>query len=202
MNDTLIFLALAGLALIFRWLTSHSEKPEPPPPNESAPRRPPAESEQERVRRFLEALGAPPGTQPPPPVRRRSVAPRGAPTPSPEPQRPPKVRRSFVQPLPPLTTTPPEPVVIEAAFPPVVIAPPLPSTQSSLAGPITLLPTLTTVAPKTATKRLTPAGSLTALLLSPRNIRQAIILREVLGPPRGLQSLDELRSPWRLHDPA
>ena len=202
MNDTLIFLALAGLALIFRWLTGHSEKPEPPAPNESAPRRPPAESEQERVRRFLEALGAPPGSQPPQPVRRRSVAPRHAPTSTPEPQRPPKVRRSFVQPLPPLTTTPPEPVVIEAASAPVMIAPPLPFAQAPLAGPITLLPTLTTAAPKAATKRVTPVGSLTALLLSPRNIRQAIILREVLGPPRGLQSLDELRSPWRLHDPA
>ena len=37
------------------------------PPNERPqPQRPPADSDAERVRRFLEALGAPPGTQPRP----------------------------------------------------------------------------------------------------------------------------------------
>jgi len=49
MNDTLIFLVLGALALIFKWLTSHAsgdaEKPGPPSPNEQAPPRPPAQSE-------------------------------------------------------------------------------------------------------------------------------------------------------------
>ena len=77
MNDTLIFLVLGALALIFKWLTSHAsgdaEKPEPPSPNEQAPPpRPPAQSEEERIRRFLEALGAaardaPSATGPPAP---------------------------------------------------------------------------------------------------------------------------------------
>lgn len=199
MNDTLIFLALAGLALVFRWLTSHaagdSDKPEPPLPNEPLSRRAPPQSEEERVRRFLEALGAPPGTQPPPPVRRRSVAPRPTVTPASQPQRPPKVRRSFVQPLPPLTTTPAEPIVIETIPAPTVMAPPLPPLASTLAPPITLFPTRTTAAAKAATKLVLPIGPLAALLRSPGTIRQAIILREVLGPPRGLESLDELRSP-------
>ena len=78
MNDTVIFIVLAGLALIFKWLTkqgsSDAENPPPPSPNE-APRRAPPLSEEERVRRFLEALGAPPGTQPPPPVRPRTFTP-------------------------------------------------------------------------------------------------------------------------------
>jgi hypothetical protein len=193
MNDTLIFLVLAGLALVFKWLTSHAagdpEKPEPPPPNEPAQRRAPPQSEEERVRRFLEALGAPPGTQPPPAVRRRSVVPRPAVIPAPQPQRPPKVRRSFVQPLPPLTTTPPELVLVEAAPPPVMIAPPLPSLAPPLAAPITSLSPLKTTS-KAVTSRALSTRSLGALLRNPGGIRQAIMLREVLGPPRGLQALD------------
>ena len=72
MNDTLIFFVLAALALIFKWLTSKAEKSqaekekreaESASPNEQAPAaplRPPPQSEEERVRRFLEALGMPP----------------------------------------------------------------------------------------------------------------------------------------------
>jgi hypothetical protein len=190
MNDTLIFLVLAGLALIFKWLTSQassdSKKPKPPSPNEQAPRRPPAESEEERVRRFLEALGAPPGTQPPPPIRRRSVAPRAAVPSTAQPQRPPKVRRSFVQPLPPLTTAPPEAVVIEAAPAPVfAVPPPLPPLGSSIA--------VATAPSRATTLRVMPTSSLAGLLRTRASIRQAIVLREVLGPPRGLQPIDQLR---------
>ena len=196
MNDTLIFLALAGLALVFKWLTSHAaadpENREAPPPNEPSSRRPPAQSEEERVRRFLEALGAPPGTQLPPPIRRRSVAPRPPVSPVPQPQRPPKVRRSFVQPLPPLTTTPPEPVVIEVAPPPVLL-PPLPSSMPPVAAPITSVPSLK-IKSKAVKSRALPTASLGALLRNPGSIRQAIVLREVLGPPRGLQAFDDFRA--------
>ncbi|HEY1583868.1 MAG TPA: hypothetical protein VGF73_12295, partial [Chthoniobacterales bacterium] len=89
MNDSIIFFVLAGLALIFKWLTNKGsnagEKPQTPP-NEPPPRpSSPGESDAERVRRFLEALGAPPGTIPPPPVRPRRVAtPIAAPTPAPK----------------------------------------------------------------------------------------------------------------------
>ena len=137
MNDTLIFLVLGALALIFKWLTSHAsgdaEKPEPPSPNEQAPPpRPPAQSEEERIRRFLEALGAPPGTRPPPPVRQRRVV-----TPVTPPAQRPRAKRNWVQPLPPLVTTPKdlgpppptttsfEPVVAEVA-PSMTVAPPPP----------------------------------------------------------------------------
>ena len=126
MNDLLIFLVLAGIALIFRWLSGQgaqdSEKPSSPSPNER-PERPPAESEEERVRRFLEALGAPPGSAPPPPVRPRPAAPRRVVTPS-QPKAPTKVKRSWVQPLPPLVTTPKE-VTYPPARPPAPAPPPL-----------------------------------------------------------------------------
>ena len=198
MNDTLIFLVLAGLALIFKWLTSQasrdSEKPEPPSPNEGASRRPPPATEEERVRRFLEALGAPPGTQPPPPMRpRRGVtpAPRGS---------KPKVRRSWVQPLPPLVTTPedmplpplttfplPEPVVVEAKPAPEV-PPPLPAL-------IALRPLTAPSLRKAAPPRRAAMTSLGALLRTRSSIRQAIVLREVLGPPRGLEPFGQLQGP-------
>jgi len=42
--------------------------------------------------------------------------------------------------------------------------------------------------------RATPVQSLGTLLRSRGSVRQAVILREVLGPPRGLQALDDLRS--------
>jgi hypothetical protein len=199
MNDLLIFLVLAGIALIFRWLTGqgseNSEKPESTSPNER-PQRPPAESEEERVRRFLEALGAPPGSATPPPVRPRPTAPRRVVTPS-----QPKVKRSWVQPLPPLVTTPKEVTYpparppAPAPPPPVVLAPPPPVVIAAPA-PATIGPRVAMSGTAQAVPPLAPAalGSLSAILRTPVSVRQAIMLREILGPPRGLQALDELRS--------
>jgi hypothetical protein len=196
MNDTLIFLVLAGLALVFKWLTSRtssdSENSEPPSPNEQEPRRAPPQSEEERVRRFLEALGAPPGTQPPPPVRPRRVvtpAPRGV---------KPKVKRSWVQPLPPLVTTPDE-----VAPPPVTIYPlPEPVVAKAEPAPEVFLPPPLPPLSAPLLRKGTPPGrasatsvmSLGARLRSRGSIREAIVLREVLGPPPGLQGFDDLRS--------
>jgi hypothetical protein len=196
MNDTLIFLVLGGLALIFKWLTRQasddSKKPEPPSPNEQAPPLRQPQSDEERVRRFLEALGAPPGTRPPPPVRpRRVVKPAAAP-----PGQRPRTRRSWAQPLPPLVTTPEdlglpplpttpfEPVVAEAA-PPIPVAPSPPVSVPVAPPPLP---------GATALSRAMPRRSLGTLLRKRGSVRQAIILREILGPPRGLQALDELRS--------
>ena len=195
MNDTLIFLVLGALALIFKWLTRNAsgdaEKPEPPSPNEQVPPRPPAQSEEERIRRFLEALGAPPGTRPPPPVRPRRVV-----TPVAPPEQRPKAKRSWVQPLPPLVTTPKdlgpppptttsfEPAAVEVA-PSMTVAPPPPITLPSAPVPMPRA---------TAPAREVPRQSLGRLLRQRGSVRQAIILREVLGPPRGLQALDDLRS--------
>ena len=39
-----------------------------------------------------------------------------------------------------------------------------------------------------------PRHPLGTLLRQRGSVRQAIILREILGPPRGLQALDDLRS--------
>ena len=196
MNDSVIFIVLAGLALIFKWLTSKGSGDEdnPPPPSPSLPnepvRRAPPLTEEERVRRFLEALGVPPGTQAPPPVRPRTVSPRPVVTPAPRTPQPPTIKRSWAQPLPPVVTTPadlppppltttwqPEPVfIMEAqAAPESVVPPPIPV---ELAAP---LPSTVAPVPTVA------AMSLRSLLQSREKIRQAIILREILGPPLGLE---------------
>ncbi len=196
MNDALIFLLLAGIALVFKWLSNRGASEEGEPgatsPNEPTPHRPPAQREEERVRRFLEALGVPPGTSPPPPVRPRRVIPRQVVNPTP---RPPtrKLRRGLMQPLPPLVTTP-----AEQAPPPLTTAAPLPQVVLTASPPPTIPGSR--VAPgevvrqtRTGVSAATRPASLGEMLRARGSARQAIILREVLGPPRGLQSLEEFR---------
>jgi len=196
MNDTLIFLVLAGLALIFKWLTSQSSKDsdesEAPPPNEApSRRRPPAQTDEERVRRFLEALGVPQGTQPPPPVRPRKVV-----TPT-QPKVRPKAKRSLLQPLPPLVTTPDLPLPSARSAPPpptvVVMEPTSVREVAALPAVPASIPGVTERAQPGATRPLATT-SLGALLRSRASVRQAIILREVLGPPRGLQPLAQIQA--------
>ena len=200
MNDTLIFLVLAGIALVFKWLSSQgsvdAERPAPPSaPNEPAPRTPmpraPAQSEEERVRRFLEALGAPPGSAPPPSIRPRPVAPRRVVTPTAQ-TPPPKIKRSWVQPLPPLVTIPEE-----QPLPPRMTVPePLPPVlETSEPPPLPLAPPRRVVRQTPVVPAASPRSvSLGEMLRARGSARQAMILREILGPPRGLQAFDELRS--------
>ena len=203
MNDTIIFFVLAALALIFKWLTSKgsgdAEESKPDAPNEPTRRAPP-QTEEERVRRFLEALGVPPGTQPPPPIRTRTATPRPVATSAPRTPSP-KIRRSWAQPLPPVVTTPqgmplpplatapqPEPVFVvqTRAASATVVPPPLPAEVSAR-------PFAAPVARKAAPPRTPPRTSLRATLRSRERIRQAIILREVLGPPRGLEPFGQFQ---------
>ena len=193
MNDVVVFLILAGVALLVRWLgnardsqgadseqkAAPNDKPRPQPPP-----RAPAESEQEKVRRFLEALGVPQGSAPPPPVQPRPPVRQVLPA---KPQRAPKVKRSFVQPLPPVVTVPeplePTPVEIPAPVWAELAAPT--SSAPPLAPIVRLAPRA--LAPRAAVPL--PALSLGDMLRSPGSARQAIVLREVLGAPRGLEPL-------------
>jgi hypothetical protein len=192
MNDTIIFLVLAGIALIFKWLTkqasSEREDPTGSTPNEPA-QRPPPQSDEERVRRFLEALGAPPGTKPPPPLQPRQAASRRVVTPT-SPTKPRKVtNRKWEQSLPPLTTSPlPPPIVVEVPSPPAP-SPPPPAPRMPVSLPLSPLIPAELTAPA---RRLTPVVSLGEVLRRRGSVRQAVVLREVLGPPRGLQPRDEI----------
>src|SRR5213594_1040665 len=83
--ENLLFLLLIAAALLFQLLTRAASKasrnqreqtstpsmPEMPPPN----RRASTKSDEERIRKFLEALGQPATTRPPPPVAPRTNIP-------------------------------------------------------------------------------------------------------------------------------
>jgi len=200
--DNLLFLLLVAVALLFRWLASKagqtskdSEESEPrststppmPPPIPHAP----AETDEERVRKFLEALGQPPTSKPPPPiVPRTDIPPRPV-----APVQPPAEMRPFSLPQRRLTseerrkkrvilhTTPPPPApVFEIRETRSSTEPVPPVIKRSVEA--YAIPT------QPATKPEQSRADLAVLLRSPSGLRDAIILREIFGPPRSLQPLD------------
>lgn len=152
------------------------------------------DSEEERMRRFLEALGIPAeGAE-----ERR---------PTPPPLRPAQRREPSVKSAPPITASSPPP----RRVPPVSQRPaPAPAPQVELPKVEVQLPALRTPETpefQTATSQISaiPRESAHAhaatgqhetssrelwreALQSPEGLRSAFILREILGPPRGLQS--------------
>lgn len=175
-------LLIAFIALV-RWLASKAKQPQTPQTPQSPPAPPPSrpisrggetQTEEERVRRFLEALGQPPGTTPPKVVpRRRPVQPK-----------------IFPQ-LPPLTSVPPP---LPTAAPP----PPLPIESTPWQPSIVPTPAFEVhdVAQQnrreTAEPRRAAASRLDSRMKlgTRQDLRNAIILREIFGPPRSLQPLD------------
>ena len=106
--ENLLFLLLLVVAGLFQLLgkavrkasTDEKKRTSEPPPRTPKPiQRAPVESDEQRVRKFLEALGQPPASRPPPPVTQR-----------------PTYRKPLVlphvpplgSPLPPLVTRPPD----------------------------------------------------------------------------------------------
>ena len=201
MFETITFLVLAGLALVFRWFTnrttSENDDRQSTLPND--PPRRPAESEQERVRRFLEALGMPQGSAPPPPLRPRPGPPRRLITPTAAETRRPK-RRSLLQPLPPLVTvpgdkSPPGPPKASEPPPSPILTPAAPFPGAPVMPKTSRRPTA--VVRQSAQRAAGPSNEISpliALLRDRRGLRQAIVLREILGPPRAFASLTADRS--------
>jgi len=193
--DHLIFVIIAfGIAALSKAL---STKGTPTPPSTPAStRRPgmPGETEQERYRRFMEAVGLPPGTPPPPPVQPRAQV-------NPQPLLPVNPPGGRLYRVPPSVTPPRQ--VTQA---PQTYRRPLASSPAPAQAPVTSY--VTTAAPAASpatpppppvrrspppvptTAPATPAQALIARLRDPASIREAIILREVLGPPKAL------RQPW------
>lgn len=204
--DTLLFLLLmAGVGLLRLLIKKASgetidDEPAPPPPRGIPPPLPraPTQSDEERIRKFLEALGQPTTNAPPPPV-----SPRPLPEPITEFQRTKMEeaaraarRRNLMAPLPPLTTVPPEPsprrVVMPRPVPPRSTEPIGIASQAPSPGPQVLPPLPTeaySVAPVASSSSIVQTDPL-SLFRSRDDLRRAIILREVLGPPRSLQPLD------------
>jgi hypothetical protein len=177
------FLLLIVFVALIRWLASKAkaqpQNPQSPPtttPSRPISRGGETQTEEERVRKFLEALGQPPGTRPPNvEPRRRAVQPK-----------------IFPQ-MPPLKTKPPP--LPEVASPP----PPLPFETSSVtpmaareaAFEVRDVGRQTSSEPAPETRSVPGAQFDPRVKLgTPQDLRTAIVLREIFGPPRSLQPLD------------
>jgi len=200
--DTWLFVLLIAVTMLFRWLASAASKTSKKsdetergststPPTASPDRT--VESDEERIRKFLEALGQPAGSQPPPPVAHRPAYQKPVVLPHVGP---------FGSPLPPLTTRPPD--LPEETTQSEPVAQPLRRrktiTPKVLEETFDVHEVAVSPAPAAAMKSLAKAKTATAssetniatLLRSSSGLRNAIILREVFGPPRSLQSLELL----------
>ena len=182
-----LLLLIVFVALV-RWLaskakqTQNQQTPPPPPPaplSRPIPRGGDTQTEEERIRKFLEALGQPPGTTPP------KVATR---------QR--EVRPKILPQLPPLTTAPPPLVAAPRKTP--AMPPPLPVEDAAWKAPaapesafeVRDVRRQASSEPASETRSLAAAFDPRVKLKTPQDLRTAIILREVFGPPRSLQPLD------------
>lgn len=186
--DNLLFLLFVAIAIFFQILTRVATKGRRRPGDTSRrstspsqvsrpiPREP-DQSDEDRVRKFLEALGQPTTSKPPAPV-----------APRPTYQRPtvlPHVSPPLRSPLPPLTTRPPDLPGETPAFevqqgpPPLESVPMIKSAAEAYA-----------IATQPISKALETKIDLATLLRSTSGLRDAIILREIFGAPRSLQPLD------------
>src|SRR5260370_16155616 len=183
--DNLRFLLFVAVAIFFQILTRAATKTRKRPGDTTRRSTPPSqmsrpisgdadETDEQRIRKFLEALGQPTTSKPPAPV-----------APRPTYQRPtvlPHVPPPMKSPLPPLTTRPPDlprEIKLPGQGPP----------------PLEPLPVIKTAAAEeyeiaTISKFAEAKIDVAILLRSTSRLRDAIILREIFGPPRSLQPLD------------
>jgi len=181
--DHPVYLLIIAAVALIRWLiqrgkgeAQNTEAPPPPPPSRPITRGGETQTEEERIRKFLEALGQPAGSAPP------KVAPR---------QR--AVQPKIFSPLPPLTTAPPPfPETfqkIRAATSPPPLPIELTTTRSTTASDFEVRE----VARQTSSEPLPETRAITAARIklgTPQDLRTAIVLREIFGPPRSLQPPD------------
>jgi hypothetical protein len=178
------FLLLIVFVTLVRWLASKAksqaqtpQNPPAPPPNRPISRGGETQTEEERVRKFLEALGQPPGTTPPKVVTRR--------------------RPDLLSPLPPLKTKPPP-------LPKVATPPPPLRFETARVTPVSARETAFEVhdivrqissepAPSQVRSVQAARSGPRFKLGTPQDLRTAIVLREIFGPPRSLQPLDPSR---------
>jgi len=209
-DQNIIFIIIAAIIGISRLVSRISEEskkqsqgrrqPPPQPPQTPQPiRRIQPKTDEERVREFLEALGQPAGAAPPPKAQPRTQIP---PRPL-APVQPPASVRPFGKPefrtwreqakeivvlQQPTKIAPPE-------IKPVVV-PPVPAEAKEPGAWIAQEEAQTGAATKLAIARADDQPSVRAsadavwkrTLRSPDALRTAIVLREIFGPPRGVQS--------------
>jgi len=205
-DQNLIFIiiaAIVGISRLIARISGESKKPKRPPQLPRTPGQPRPEYTQpvqrtqpktdaDRIREFLEALGQPTGTAPPPKVQPRTQIP---PRPL-APVQPPASTRPFRKPefrtwkeqikevvvrQQPSKPAPPPALPAEANEPGAWIA-----QEQAQTTPVKTKIAIPTDQPVT---RATVETLLKQSLRSPDSLRTAIILREIFGPPRGLQQL-------------
>jgi hypothetical protein len=214
--DNLLFVLLIAAAALFQLLSKavttkagkkQSDKPSTPPIPPRPPQIPraPIESDADRIRKFLEALGQPPSSTPPPPIaprtdipprrlapvqpppviprawglpREQRRKPEAAQKESPSPEGPRHVERPFPPPVPVAAAQGFE--LHESAIPPGVQQQPIVKTSveayAAAVRPVINRPDL--------------KADIAGLLASKSGLREAIILREIFGPPPGLRDPD------------
>ena len=175
-----LILIIVAVTLL-RWLVQKSKsgtqntQPPPAPPSRPITRGGESQTEEERIRKFLEALGQPPGSTPPKVVpRRREVQPTIFPR------------------LPPLTTAPPplpEKPGIRTPTPPPLPMELAPARASLPDFEVREVARQTSSEPAPEVQRTTAARF---KLGTPQDLRTAIVLREIFGPPRSLQPFDSV----------
>jgi hypothetical protein len=202
--ENIFFLILVAVVALLRWVSQAAERKRnaeaekqsgSSPAQETAvpaPRGAP-QTEEERIRKFLEALGVP-ASAPPPKMQPRQTTPKAAPfgrtirpiDPFPSPR-----GRGGEIPSPVPSAPPPLPAV--AASTPAVA--PLPTLETTM---LRQTPTRSRTAPEfevqdvgsgSVSGKLVPA-TLAAQLTTRSGLRDVVVLREIFGPPRSMQALD------------
>jgi hypothetical protein len=200
--DNLLLLLLVAVAVLFQFLAKIAAKTgkdqtkrtaTPIPKTPTPMRRPPTESDEDRIRKLLEALGQPPTSRPPPPVAPRTdipprpVAPVQPPISPLSQVRREKSRKREIIPkeIPPPRTVREREKMVPPAF-------------EVQGGQLPIAPPSIFKAPAETYAGVTPTiakaeglrADVATLLASTSGLRGAIILREILGPPRGLRRLE------------
>ena len=198
----IIIAAIIGISRLVSRISEESKKRQPtqrPPPQPQMPQpiqRTRPKTDEERVREFLEALGQPAGAAPPPKIQPRMQTP---PRPL-APVQPPASVRPFGKPE--FRTWREQAKEIVVLQQPTKIAPPqikpviVPAEAKEPGAWIAQEEAQTGAATKLAIARADDQPSVRAsadavwkrTLRSPDALRTAIVLREIFGPPRGVQS--------------
>src|SRR5438094_978261 len=210
-DQNIIFIIIAAIIGISRLVSRISEESkkqsqrrrQPPPPQPQMPQpiqRMRPKTDEERVREFLEALGQPAGAAPPPKIQPRTQIP---PRPL-APVQPPASMRPFAKPefrtwreqakeivvlQQPTKIAPPEikPVIVPSVVPAEANEP-----DAWIAQEEAQTGAATAIAIARTEDQSSVRASADAIwkrtLRSPDGVRTAIVLREIFGPPRGVQS--------------
>jgi hypothetical protein len=211
-DQNIIFIIIAAIVGISRLIAKISEEskkqkrpPQPPRPlGQPRPgytqpvQRTQPKTDADRIREFLEALGQPAGTAPPPKIQPRTQIP---PRPLAPVQRPASMR-PFGRPEFRTWKEQVKEIVVQqpTKLPPAgrVVVPSVPAEANEPGAWIAQEEVQVSVAQKKeVTSRVSAPPTLAPsaetlwkqILRSPDSLRTAVILREIFGPPRGLQQL-------------